>query len=423
VKPPKLLRTCKILPAIWLILTICAAQEPTHKVQISVQEPTHIRYQKAGQTTWTDLGTKTGSFLVELPIADVTLELSRDFVFSASVSRRTVRMSEVWAQTHPEDFHDEPKWDRIAAVLLSGLVALGALTRLITKQTRAGTGTNQEPLIRPDGKVPKRKVGNYRLTGILGTGGMGVVYQGEDDDGHQVAVKVPAPHLVCQSDFHQRFLREIKLGLDLQHQRVVKVLEMPVGQELYVVMEYVQGTPLDKLPLQPWTIEWKLCLQWAAQTLEALAYIHSQGVIHRDLKPSNLMVLKDNSIKLMDFGIAHKIHGTRLTGTDSIMGTPVYMAPEQLQGAEIDPRADLFSLGLILYERLKPGLPYSDDLIETLRQKITQPMTSLRESNPSFPSAFDEFIMTLLAMQPGGRFPDASTALSSLKPLLTLIKR
>lgn len=419
----KLLRTCKTLPFLWLVLTICAAEEPTHKVQISVQEPTLVRYQRPGETNWTDLGMQKGSFVLEFPVVDVLMEMSRDSFFSASLHRRTVAMADTFIQTHPEDFHNEPKWSRIAGLLVASLLALGALMRLAMKRSKGNTGTNQEPLIRPDGKVPKRRVGNYRLTGVLGTGGMGVVYQAEDDEGHQVAVKVPAPHLVCQNDFHQRFLREIKLGLDLQHPRVVKVLEMPVDQELYVVMEYIQGTPLDKVPLQPWSIEWKRCLEWAAQTLEALAYIHSQGVIHRDLKPSNLMVLTDNSIKLMDFGIAHKVHGTRLTGTDSIMGTPVYMAPEQLQGAEIDPRADLFSLGLILYERLKPGLPYSDDLIETLRQKLSQPMTSLRETNPNFPSAFDEFIMTLLALQPSGRFPDASTALNSLKPLLTLTKR
>ncbi|MBS2035899.1 serine/threonine protein kinase [bacterium] len=360
---------------------------------------------------------------LQLPKTDLRVEFSYDHPLYSSVFSRDVNMSDDRIQLHPRDFHNEPKWGRIAGLLGVSLLALGALLRSLIRKTRTVTGTNQEPLIRPDGKVPKRKVGNYRLTSILGTGGMGVVYQAEDDQGHQVAVKVPAPHLVSQDDFHRRFLREIELGLKLHHHRVVKVLEMPLGDELYVVMEYVQGTPLDKVPLQPWSIEWKRCLEWAAQTLEALVYIHAQGVIHRDLKPSNLMVLTDNSIKLMDFGIAHKIHGTRLTGTDSIMGTPVYMAPEQLQGAEIDPRADLFSLGLILYERLKPGLPYSDDLIETLRQKLSQPMTSLRLTNPNFPSAFDEFIMTLLALNPDARFPDAGAALAALKPLLTLTKR
>ena len=397
------------------------AQEGTHKVQVSVQEPTQLRYRLADQHQWVDLGVCKGSQSYQLPNSKVFLHLERDHGLWSEVATRNVAEMDTYLTFRGDDFLSAIHWERILAVSVMVLL----IGTLVARKLRVpiDPGTNLEPLIRPDGKVPRRKVGNYRLTGILGTGGMGVVYQAEDDDGNQVAIKVPAPHLVSQSDYFQRFLREIKLGLDLKHQRVVRVLEMPMDQELYVVMEYVEGTPLDKLPIQPWPIEWKLCLEWAAQTLDALAYIHAQGVIHRDLKPSNLMVLRDNSIKLMDFGIAHKVHGTRLTGTDAVMGTPTYMAPEQLQGAEIDPRADLFSLGLILYERLKPGLPYADDLVETLRQKVTQSLPSLRLSNPNFPSAFDEFILTLLATRPEDRFPSAQTALNSLQPLLTLTKR
>lgn len=397
------------------------AQEPTHKVKLWMQEPTRARYRLSEKKPWVNLGLCSPGQQVTLPVDDAYLQLTRDRGLWSDVATHKVTVGQNDLTVRPEDFNRAVHWERILGGLLILLVGGAGVARKFKKV--AGTGTNQEPLIRADGKVPKRRVGNYRLTGVLGTGGMGVVYQAEDNEGNQVAIKVPAPHLVSQNDFHQRFLREIKLGLDLQHPRVVKVLEMPLEEELYVVLEYVEGTPLDKVPVQPWSVEWKRCLEWAAQTLEALAYIHSQGVIHRDLKPSNLMVLKDNSIKLMDFGIAHKIHGTRLTGTDSIMGTPIYMAPEQLQGAEIDPRADLFSLGLILYERLKPGLPYADDLIETLRQKLSQPMAPLRETNPNFPSAFDEFILTLLAMQPGQRFPNAQAALDSLRPLLTLTRR
>jgi len=419
----KVLRTYKTFASIWLLAT-CALAQPgatSHKVQISVQEPSQLSYRAEASQPWTVLGTHQGSKIYELPSAEVLLRTERDHGLWSEVATRSVLNTDQFIEIKPKDFVSSPQWGRIVAIGLTGLLLCVLLARGFFKQVI--TGTNQEPLIRPDGRVPKRKVGNYRLTGVLGTGGMGVVYHAEDEEGHQVAIKVPAPHLVSQSDFHQRFLREIELGLKLKHPRVVKVLEMPLQEELYVVLEYVRGTPLDKVPLEPWSIEWKRCLEWAAQTLEALAYIHSQGVIHRDLKPANLMILPDFSLKLMDFGIAHKIHGTRLTGTDSIMGTPIYMAPEQLQGRDIDPRADLFSLGLILYERLRPGLPYSDDLIETLRQKLSQPMISLRETNPKFPSAFDEFIMTLLAMNPDDRFPDAQSALHSLKPLLTLTKR
>ncbi len=402
------------------MVTLAAAQEATHKVQLNLQEPTQARYRKNEKEKWVDLGTCKASQWIVLPAEEVFLQLSRERPLWSDVATRKVLGGETYLTFRPEDFISAVHWERILGLTLM-LLLLG--TAIFNKLKRRPANTYLEPLIRPDGKIPKRKVGNYQLTGVLGTGGMGVVYRGEDDEGNQVAIKVPAPHLVSQDDYFQRFLREIKLGLDLQHPRVVRVLEMPLDQELYVVMEYVEGTNLDKVPIQPWTVEWKRCLIWAAQTLEALAYIHSQGVVHRDMKPSNLMVLKDNSIKLMDFGIAHKVHGTRLTETNTIMGTPVYMSPEQLQGAVTDARADLFALGLILYERLKPGLPYTDDLVEMLRQKVTQPMASLRESNPNFPSAFDEFIMGLLAMHPDDRFPDAQTALNALTPLLTLTRR
>lgn len=417
----KVLRTCKSFFLASLVVTLLPAQEEAHRVQLNLQGPTQVRYRLNDQQPWVELGTCTASQWIHLPIDKVYLQLSQEHGLWADVANRTVLEGETYLTVRPEDFVAAVHWERVLGIALAAVLLLVALMRSL--KGKGLTGTNLEPLIRPDGKVPRRKVGKYRFTSVLGTGGMGVVYQAEDDEGHLVAIKVPAPHLVSQDDFHQRFLREIKLGLDLRHPRVVKVLELPLDEELYVVMEYVEGTPLDKVPIQPWSIEWRRCLTWAAHTLEALAYIHSQGVIHRDMKPSNLMVLPDNSVKLMDFGIAHKVHGTRLTGTDSVMGTPTYMAPEQLQGAEVDPRADLFSLGLILYERLKPGLPYTDELVEMLRQKVTQPMAPLRDSNPAFPSAFDEFIMNLLAMHPDDRFPDAQTALNALQPLLTLTRR
>lgn len=400
-----------------LVTASTLAQPQTHQVQVSVQEPSCLSYRLKDSAVWVDLGQAHGTKNFEIPNADLEIRLFQDhglysIVDTAHVSPGISSRLEFRQETAQR----VPAWPRLFG-LFGGLclaIILFYRRRLKTVQSLGG---NLEPLIRPDGRVPKRKLGQYQLTEILGTGGMGVVYRAQGDDGHAVAIKVPTPHLIAQNDFRERFLREIKLGIQLRHPRLVQVLEMPLGEELYVVMEFVQGTPLDRYPVQPWSVEWKQCVEWAAQVLDALHYIHGQGIIHRDLKPANLIVQPDQSLKLMDFGIAHVVDGTRLTGTGCIMGTLTYMAPEQLQGHPMDHRCDLYALGLILYERLLPGLPFSEDPMEAAREKMARPLTPLGEFHPHFPERLDAFLQKLTAQQANDRFANAAEALAFLDPI------
>ncbi|MBT9584832.1 serine/threonine protein kinase [bacterium] len=409
----------------WLVLWLLVVGGPMHAqtgtrfIKINLSDHFQLSYRQTGSNRWTPLPVHAADPTYELPDVDLEVRGVLDHGLWYEIQTQPALRSYVVLIFSREKCQSLVHWGRLFGLLLCFTAGLFMFYRRRLNSLPT-TGTNQEPLIRPDGKIPKRKVGQYRLIELLGSGGMGVVYRAEAEDGHMVAIKVPAPHLVSQTDFRQRFYREIELGCRLDHPRVVKVLEVPLGEELYVVLEYVEGTPLDKWPIQPWPIECKQCIAFARQVLEALQYIHSQGVIHRDLKPANLMVMKEGSLKLMDFGIAHKIHGTRLTGTGTIMGTPIYMSPEQLQGMEIDARADLYSLGLILYERLLPGLPYSDDLMEAMRQKLTKAPAPLRDIHPNINPGLNEFICRLIAQRVEDRFQDAAHAIQGLNSLCEL---
>jgi hypothetical protein len=301
----------------------------------------------------------------------------------------------------------------VTLLVFAGLLAVvGALWRLRKQRLldKLQEAHDDEPLIRSDGQLPRRLIGGYKPVAQLGAGAMGVVYRALAPDGMQVAIKVPAPHLISDADYKARFRREIQLGLSLTHPRVVRMLAMPDGDDSYIVLELVRGSTLEGVARKSPGEELARVRRWLDQSLDALAYIHSQGVIHRDLKPANLMVLPDDTIKLMDFGIAHKMHGTRLTGTDSILGTPVFMAPEQVMGQTVDERSDLFALGLIFYERLTGSLPYPDEMVELLRAKLTQPLPSLRDWNARVPADLERVIAKLTQLKPNNRYASAEEA-------------
>lgn len=302
------------------------------------------------------------------------------------------------------------------------LLALGTAGALVLWRRRHRLAEEKlaeelEPLIRADGMPPSRQIGGARCVSVLGRGAMGVVYAARAADGTRCAIKVPNPNLVSGEDFAQRFLREIEVGVSLQHPHVVKVLALPVGDYPYLIMEWVQGRALDDVPCLDWPEEWARCSVWADQILDALEYIHSMGIIHRDLKPANLMVEDSGAIKLMDFGIAHKVHGTRLTGTDQVLGTPMYLAPEQLQGLPVEPSADLYSLGVILYERLLGKSPWPEDMMQIFQLKLGSDLSPLHTVREGISLGLSLFVARLCAREPEQRFGSASEARRELRLL------
>lgn len=197
-------------------------------------------------------------------------------------------------------------------------------------------------------------VGQYRILARIGEGGMGAVYRGEDTMlQRQVAIKVLRPELAKQKVLVDRFRTEAVALARLNHPNIAAVygLLQEKGQ-LYMVLEYVDGETLEAIVARRGPIPWNRAVQVAKDTLAALDHAHRMGVVHRDLKPSNLMLSRSGQLKVMDFGIARLAGTSRHTEFGRIVGTPLYMSPEQLRGEDVDGRSDVYSLGVVLYELL-----------------------------------------------------------------------
>src|SRR5262245_41427116 len=193
-------------------------------------------------------------------------------------------------------------------------------------------------------------VGRYEVIDLIGRGGMGVVYRARDPHiGRAVAIKV----LKASGErMRARFLQEIRLLGTLNHANIVAIYDCGfLGEQPYIVMEYVQGVTLADF-VAPNTSAWALKkLQLVRELCSALEYAHNRGIVHRDIKPANLMLDHEGGLKVLDFGVARfgEVHATM---TGALVGTPSYMAPEQVSGKNVDKRTDIFAVGLILYELL-----------------------------------------------------------------------
>lgn len=263
--------------------------------------------------------------------------------------------------------------------------------------------------------------GRYRLLELIGRGGMGEVWAARDESlGRRVAVKClkplgPQPEQSFARVLRERFRREARVAAALQHRGVTVVHDFGEFEGgLYLVMELLDGRNLSQLLQdgkgQPLPVPDVVDI--AEQVSSALAYTHQQGIVHRDLKPANIMRLSDGTVKILDFGIARlgaDIGFTsRLTGTGIAMGTPHYMSPEQIGGAVVDHRSDLYSLGCVLYE-LATGAPPFDledawAILVGHRDTAPEPPRARRAELPVF---FEEAVLDLLAKEPGSRPPDA----------------
>jgi len=268
------------------------------------------------------------------------------------------------------------------------------------------------------------KVGDYEIIGILGAGGMGRVYKVKNLISDRVdAMKVLLPDLANEPELADRFVREIKVLASLNHPNIAGLhTAFRMENQLLMIMELVQGTTLEeKLKSGPFPVN--DAIDYASQVLSALGYAHSQGVIHRDIKPANMMLTVENVVKLMDFGIAKSATDRKLTMTGTTMGSLYYMPPEQVQGLALDPRSDLYSFGVSLYEMVTGSRPFkgqSDyDLMVAQLQKAPMPPIDIQ---PELPKALNDIIMTALEKDPARRFQSAEAfrfALQSVRSGLT----
>ncbi|MFC1404081.1 MULTISPECIES: serine/threonine-protein kinase [unclassified Streptacidiphilus] len=275
--------------------------------------------------------------------------------------------------------------------------------------------------------------GRYRLIGLLGRGGMGEVWRGEDEAlGRNVAIKclrAEEPHRNPRQAelLQERFRREARLAAGLQHPGITVVHDFGQDEGVpYLVMELLDGSDLgavlDEAPGRQLPIDEVVSI--ARQISAALAYTHARDVIHRDLKPGNLVRCADGTVKICDFGIARLGSGqagltARLGGGAFPVGTPYYMSPEQIEGSDVDHRSDLYSFGCVLYELLVGAPPFAvgDPLVILLDHRDTPPRPP-RELRHEIPESLQAVVLDLLAKDPEQRPADADEVLRRLAPSL-----
>ncbi|MFC5886720.1 serine/threonine-protein kinase [Kitasatospora sp. CM 4170] len=255
--------------------------------------------------------------------------------------------------------------------------------------------------------------GRYTLTERIGGGGMGSVWRADDRVlARRVAVKILHPGLVEDGTFVQRFRREAQLLAGLKHPGIVDVHDYGEsggdGEErtAYIVMELVEGRPLDKVLAEGGPMEPERALGLLATALDALAAAHRQDIVHRDVKPSNLMLRPDGQVTVTDFGIARAVASTKLTASHAVIGTALYMAPEQAEGKSVAPASDLYSIGVVAYELLTGKPPFvGESVLEVALKHLREPVPELPAA---FPAAVREVVARALAKQPEERFADAA---------------
>jgi serine/threonine protein kinase len=289
------------------------------------------------------------------------------------------------------------------------------------------------------------RLGGFRILKILGQGGMGVVFQGEDPRlGRKVAIKAMLPHLAASKSAQQRFLREARTAANLEHENIVPILQ--VGEERgvpFIAMPFLKGEALDERLRRENVLRVAEILRIGRQTASGLQAAHEAGLIHRDIKPANIWlegsagepgasatgVLPDEPgasatggrVKILDFGLARETSDTsQLTQQGAIIGTPAYMAPEQATGESVDHRCDLFSLGCVLYRLCTGQLPFKGkDTVSTLLAVATENPAPPAEVRPDLPEPLSDLVMQMLAKKAEDRPATARAVVQALSSIET----
>jgi serine/threonine protein kinase len=270
--------------------------------------------------------------------------------------------------------------------------------------------------------IEHTQLGRYRLLRVLGRGAMGMVYEGVDPKlNRRVAIKVILTHRIdpaLRADYSARFIQEAQAVARMNHPNIVTVHDF--GEEngvAYLVMEVIEGEELSGYfdEGQAFQLEFTLedSVRMTGELLDAIGYAHRHGVVHRDIKPANIMLSAQLSVKLTDFGVARLHDGHAGEGSDGnadeMVGTPSYMAPEQIAGQPAGPRADIFAAGIILYQFLTNEKPFRAPNLFALQQQILHEQPALPSMvNPFVSPLFDRVVLRALAKRPEERYPTAA---------------
>ena len=254
------------------------------------------------------------------------------------------------------------------------------------------------------------QIDSYRIDAPVARSGMATIYRATDlRDNRMVALKIPHPDLEADPILFDRFQREAGIGEKLNHPKVMRVFGGEKRCRVYMVMEWCEGRLLRQI-LDEGAISHDRAIRIAIGVLEALEYIHANGVVHRDLKPENIMVDAEDNIKLIDFGIASDSAARRLTYANfpATLGTPNYISPEQVKGKRGDGRSDIFSIGVILYEMLTGKLPfYGPSPLAAMNDRLLNHPTPPSVADPTVTPQLQEVLYRALERNPANRYPRA----------------
>ena len=263
----------------------------------------------------------------------------------------------------------------------------------------------------------------FQVLKEIGRGGMGVVFQAYDKQlREQVAIKVLSPLLSHDSEALERLKREVSAARRVTHSNVIRIHDISEANQLYYVsMEFFSGMSLKDYVRQNGALSTMRALQIISQICDGLEAAHQQGVIHRDLKSQNIIINSSNQIKIIDFGLARTAHLDGMTVSGLIMGTPEYMAPEQVAGKKVDERADIYSLGIIMYEIFTGRLPFTgDSAISIGFKQIKDDPPPPRFINPQISEEIEEIILKALQKDPFQRFRTVSDLKHTLETAIRL---
>ncbi|MDH5386209.1 MAG: protein kinase, partial [Candidatus Aminicenantes bacterium] len=262
--------------------------------------------------------------------------------------------------------------------------------------------------------------GRYQIIEELGKGGMGKVYKANDIDiKEKVAIKLIKPEISSDKKTIERFQNELKFARKIRHKNVCQMYDLNREEgTYYITMEYVEGENLKNMIRMSGQLGIGTAISVAKQVCEGLAEAHKLGVVHRDLKPSNIMIDREGTVRIMDFGIARSLKEKGITGAGVMIGTPEYMSPEQCEAKEVDTRTDIYSLGVILYEMATGQLPFSGDtpLSIAMKHKGETPKNPM-QLNAQIPDSVSQIILTCMAKDKNKRYQSAEELLKELNKI------
>ncbi len=264
--------------------------------------------------------------------------------------------------------------------------------------------------------------GRYHIDELLGYGGMSSVYKATDPNLHRtVAIKIIHPHLSSDPDFLSRFEEEAAMVAQLRHENIVQVYDFNHDGDVdYMVLEYLPGETLEKhlkrLNENNQKMDPTEAVNDIAQVCDAVEYAHHKGLIHRDIKPANIMLTVDGKVVLMDFGIARMVSGGLHTAAGAVIGTAMYMSPEQIIGEKVDERSDIYSLGVSLFEAVSGKPPFKADSAMTLMMMhLNDPVPNIRELQPQVPESLVLAIDKAMEKKPENRYQTAAEMATALR--------